>query len=457
MIVPAFDRHPASYRDPAGFVFSRDGIVFRQVNTLYKNTFEYLHSNGCYDALTAKGFLLPHVTTSEKGVTPDAYVVIRPEQLDVVTYPYEWSFQMLKDAALLTLQTMQTALEHDMVLKDATPHNVQWHQGRMVFIDTLSFDRFSERPWIAYRQFCENFLGPLLLMHYQQQPLHPLHLAWPDGIPLEIVREMLPTRAKFNLHIYLHIFLHARYKTGKRDKTGPPAAFTKTKMTNLLRSLTALVEKCRLKERDSTWSNYYEDAGSRQDYLPQKKTLVGQWLDEFAGISTGADLGANEGEFAEMMARRGIKTVAADLDPYCIDRLYKKIRENNSTHLQPMVLDLANASPGNGLNYKERADFKSRINRDIILALALVHHIAIGRNIPLEEIAGMLKEFGSLLIIEFVPATDPLVIRMRAGKDHPFADYSEEHFEQAFLRYYTLINKSEIGDSGRILYLFKRR
>ena len=187
-------KHPSSFRDPSGYIFLHGGILYRQVNQSYAASFETFMNGGCYTALTEKQWLLPH-TRIQENLTGDAswYATIRPEPLSFISYPCEWSFDMLKDAALLTLQVLKTSLSHGMILKDASAYNIQFHKGRPVFIDTLSFEPYKEEePWVAYRQFCEHFLGPLLLMHYRKLPLHPLWLAWPDGIPLQVTRALLP-------------------------------------------------------------------------------------------------------------------------------------------------------------------------------------------------------------------------------------------------------------------------
>ena len=153
--------HPSSYRDPSGFIFEKGGITYRQVNIVYKDDFDFFISSGCYTALTGKGLLIPHEIIHENLTGSDQYyLTLLPQKIDFISYPYEWSFDMLKDAALLTLQLLKEAITHGLILKDATPYNIQWHKGKLIFIDTLSFEKYKEaEPWIAYRQFCECFSG----------------------------------------------------------------------------------------------------------------------------------------------------------------------------------------------------------------------------------------------------------------------------------------------------------
>src|SRR5688572_13844225 len=194
------DQHPASYRDPSGFIFSRNGIIYRQVNNIYKEHFDHLTTSGLYGSLVSKKWLLPHQKIeSFTGTGEHAYCILQPEPVSYLSFPYEWSFSMLRDAARLTLDIALECMAHGMMLKDATPFNIQWHKGRMTFIDTLSFEVYTPAsPWIAYRQFCESFLAPLALMHYHGWPLHQLQLAYPEGIPLPLAVKWLPFRSKWN-------------------------------------------------------------------------------------------------------------------------------------------------------------------------------------------------------------------------------------------------------------------
>jgi hypothetical protein len=219
-----FERHPSSYRDPSGFVFYKDDVLYRQVNTFYKDDFDALQNNGLYAHLVKQEKLIGSAIINENLTgTPDWFCTLKPEPLSFVSYPYEWCFAMLKEAALLTLDILKEALLKGMILKDATPYNVQLHNGKMIFIDTLSFERYDPtKPWIAYKQFCESCLLPLALMHYSQVPLQALFISYPEGIPLSVGKKLLPWKSKWNLNTYLHLHLNAAVinkKTAARTKT----------------------------------------------------------------------------------------------------------------------------------------------------------------------------------------------------------------------------------------------
>jgi hypothetical protein len=449
--------HPSSYRDPSGFVFEKDGVLYRQINLSFKEHFDHFIQSGCYEHLVKKRLIVTHENIEENLTGDDHYYkTILPQRVDFISYPYEWSFDRLKDAAILTLQLVKEALAFGIILKDATPYNIQWYNGKLLFIDTLSFEKYSEAPWIAYRQFCENFLGPLLIMHYSKMQMPGLFLSWPDGIPLDIVRSLLPKRSRFSLYTYLHIHLHAKISAKKNEDSRQPQALSKQKLLNLISSLESLVNKLKVPEQKSTWSGYYTEAGLRKDYLEQKKQIIKDWLDKMPGLQLAADLGANEGEFSQLLAKKNVSVIAADLDAYCINRLYNKIKENKERNIQPLVVDLAHPSPAVGVNNEERASFIDRLDADLVLALALIHHLAIGKNIPFDRIAGLFGQTCKNLIIEFVPKEDAKIQLMLSQKKDIYTHYTEENFRQALERYFIVIDRAPIPGSGRVLFLLTK-
>ena len=335
--------------------------------------------------LVEKKLLVPHQQIHENFRDDEQwFTTLKPEYISLVTYPSEWSFDMLKDAALLTLEIAREAMLEGMMLKDASAYNVQWHQGKMIFIDTLSFESYdAAKPWIAYRQFCEHFLAPLALMHYTKMALHELWNAYPDGIPLQLASKMLPYKTRFNLHIYLNIHLHAsiaaRKSTGGRQKD-----YSSEKMKNVLRSLEEAIRGFSFKG-SGVWSNYYEEASQRENYMEIKKSIINRWTDSLS-LKSAIDAGANEGFFAALLAAKKIDTIAADLDHFSINQLYNKIRAENLQHLQPMIIDLSKPTPATGVNNRERSAFLERIKADLVMALALIHHLSIGHNIPAHRV-----------------------------------------------------------------------
>jgi hypothetical protein len=446
------ERHPSSYRDPSGFIFLHEGRLLRQVNKRYQQHYEKLTTSGLYDQLVKEDILLPH---RELDVNPvsntEAWRTLEPEQLEFVSFPWEWSFPQLKDAALLTLSLMRKALAAGMILKDATPLNIQLHKGRLVFIDTLSFETYdATKPWIAYRQFCEGFLAPLALMHYLQQPLQPLMLAWPDGIPLPVAVSMLPRRSRWNLHFYLHLHLHARVGSkaaGKQQAKG--TAFTQKKLEQILESLETGIRKLQLNYK-GTWSAYYDEAATRDNYLERKQEVIAGWIASLEGVQSALDAGANDGFFSRLLAAKAVRTLSADSEHAAVARLYEELQPGDRTY--PLLIDFANPSPAIGLNNQERSAFLQRGQSDLVLALAFIHHLAIGRNIPLDDIAALFAGLAQRLIIEFVPKSDEKVRFMLQQKEDIYDNYNEASFRSAFERHFTFENSCGLP-GGRTLFL----
>ncbi|OQY97027.1 MAG: hypothetical protein B6D37_00580 [Sphingobacteriales bacterium UTBCD1] len=453
--------HAASYRDPSGFIFTKNGTLYRQVNQEYREHFDHFTRSGCYEKLVKNNLLLPHAVLDENLTgSVNWYQTLKPEEIEFITYPYEWSFSMLKDAALLTLQILKEAISFGMILKDATPLNVQWFRGQFIFIDTLSFEKFDETPWIAYRQFCETFLSPLLLMHYSKKPLEHLQLSFPEGIPLEITSSLLPSKSKFSLQSYLHIHLHSKVSSNHAGEKQKKVKFSKQKLLNLVYGMESMIQKLKIPKTKSIWSSYYTEAAGREDYLGQKKKIISEWLSEMKDVTKAMDLGSNNGEFSKLIAAAGIHTIAADADPYCIDELYSEIKKNRIENIQPLILDLANPSPSSGVNNRERSSFLERSAPGLAIALALIHHLAIGKNIPFPPMATLfsqlLKNPGSKLIIEFVPKEDEKVKLLLQNRRDIFNNYNEMEFLNAFKKHFVVLKEFAIPGSERILFLMER-
>jgi ribosomal protein L11 methylase PrmA len=456
---------PSSFRDPSGFVFEKDGSLYRQVNDVFKEDFDHFINSGCCDHLIKKGLLIPHQELNENlsGIA-HCYKTLKPLRIPFISYPYEWGFDMLKDAALLTLQLVEECIPFGVMLKDATPYNIQWLDGRLVFIDSLSFEKYdASRPWIAYRQFCETFLSPLSLMRFSKQPLQSMMLAWPDGIPIATTKTLLPWRSRFFFYTFLHIHLHERFSAASRPSYNPKTQFTEKKLSNLISSLKSMIQSSEWKGKATTWENYYSEASQRSNYLEQKKNIISLWLDELPGIRSAIDLGANEGEFSLLLTkknlpdgRQGIQTISCDFDHSAINNLYKKIKAEKIKNILPLVIDLSYPSPAIGLNNKERSSFIERVKVDLALALALVHHLAIGKNIPFDKIAELFASITNNLVIEFVPKEDEKVQFMLKQKKDIYSDYTEENFTNSFEKYFSVLKNQVIAGSGRTLYLMKK-
>ncbi len=454
----SYTLHPSSFRDPSGFIFEKNGIIYRQVNKIFKDDFDFFISSGCYANLVQQGLLIPHEPINENLTgSSNCYITLKPAPVSFISYPFEWSFDMLRDAALLTLQLLKESVKHGLIIKDATPYNVQWHNGKLIFIDSLSFEKYDEEnPWIAYRQFCENFLSPLLLMHYCKMPLQQLQLGYPEGIPLAITKSLLPGKSRFSLHTYLHIHLHAKVSAKGTSSEKKQAKFSRQKLLNLVSSLETVILKLKTPGQQTAWSEYYDEAAQRDDYLTQKTAIIQHWIKKLEPVKIAIDLGANDGLFSKLLASNGIKTIASDFDPVCINNLYVEIKKTKETNIQPLVLDLANPSPSIGVGNKERTAFLIRAKVNLATALAVIHHLVIGKNISFGQVADSFQQVCDHLIIEFVPKSDEKIQFMLQHKIDIYDQYTEEKFVSDFSNYFEVVDKQAVGNSGRVLYLMRK-
>lgn len=451
-------RIPGSFRDPGGFVFQREGVLYRQINTSRRDDYEELIRSGLYDHLTSRGWLIEH---EEVDVPPhraaEADRVLRPQMVPFVSYPYEWCFSQLKDAALLTLDVQRAAMQEGMTLQDASAYNVQFLKGRPVLIDTLSLTRLEEgRPWVAYRQFCQHFLAPLALIAYGDGRLGRLSQLYVDGVPIDLADRLLPWRATHRPSLYMHVRAHSRHeKVGAVDRSSSRGRrFTRRAFEGLIRSLRSTVARLEWTP-SSSWVDYYDEASHYSEAaLKQKDELVQKFLVE-AAPRTVWDLGANTGRFGRIAASEGAQVVSFDVDPASVEVNYIRCRADGERRLLPLVCDLANPSPGVGWANHERSRLKDRGPAELVMALALIHHLAIGNNVPLDRIADLFRELGSWLIAEFVPKEDPKVQELLEFREDVFADYSREGFERAFEQRFSIERTEPIGATGRILYLMR--
>lgn len=454
---------PASFRDPSGFVFSREGVVFRQINEGYKEEYEFLHASGLYGSLAESGLLIPHEEVSIPFPKREgAYKIIQPEKIPFISYPYEWSFSQLKDAALLTLEIQKRALDRGMVLKDASAYNIQFKACQPILIDTLSFERLREgEPWIAYRQFCQHFLAPLALMSRKDVRLNQLLKGYIDGIPLDLASKLLPLKTFSNLGLLFHLHLHSSAQKKYSDKPEEAVKKSSHKMSKralygLVDSLKSAVRKLNWNPSGTEWAEYYSATNYSTRAMEFKKERVADYLKRVRP-ETVWDLGANTGEFSALSAAMEISTVAFDIDPACVDLNYRNGRKENKANLLPLVLDLVNPSPGLGWENRERSSFMERGGADLVMALALVHHLVISNNVPLLRLAEFFGKISRNLVIEFVPKSDSQVKRLLTLRQDIFSDYHIEGFESAFSRFFQIEDRYFIPETDRALFLMRRK
>lgn len=452
------DKISSSFRDPSGHLFQQDSVLYRSINTVYKEHYDLLLKSGLYSRLVYSGFLVPHEEVEIPGhVAVHAYKVIRPEIIHFISYPYEWCFSQFKDAALLTLKIQKLALDAGMSLKDSSAYNIQFSKGKPVLIDTLSFEKYSEGlPWVAYRQFCQHFLAPLVLMSYKDIRLSQLLRIFIDGIPLDLASSLLPTRTQLSLPLAMHIHLHAKsqaYYGGRRTDVSR-LKLSRNGMYGIIEQLADVVKDLDWKPHGTEWAAYYNDNSYSNVAFEHKKEIVSGFLDK---ISRGSvwDLGANRGIFSRIASGRAVDVISFDIDPAAVELNYLDCVKKGEENILPLLIDLSNPSPSLGWRNRERMSLEERGPAGTVMALALVHHLAISNNLPFAIIARFFQCICAWLIVEFVPKSDSQVIRMLSTRNDIFTEYDRESFEKHFSTYFIIKASMQIKDSERIIYLMR--
>jgi hypothetical protein len=454
------NRIPSCFRDPSGFLFFDNGTLFRSVNSLYQQNYDHLINSGLYDKLVEDDLLIPHkeVQRLSEGKN-DTYKIIQPEFVPFISYPYEWCFGQYKDAALSLIKIQKKALDHNMVLKDASAYNIQFFKGKPILIDTLSFEIYKEnQPWVAYRQFCQHFMAPLSLMAFRDIRLNQFMRIYIDGLPLDLVSRLLPVSTRFKPSLLLHIHLHAKAQKRYKARTSPLASrkLSKQSLIALMHHLESAIVDMQWQPKGTEWADYYEDTNYSQEAINHKKQLVEAYLIESKPITVW-DLGANTGVFSRLSMTNKIDTIAFDLDPCTVEKNYIIMRENKETKMLPLCLDLTNPSPSIGWANEERHSLMERGPADTILVLALIHHLAISNNVPFSSIAAFLSQLCRFMIIEFVPKSDSQVQRLLRTREDIFCHYDKDHFETSFRVHFSILKSAKIVDSQRTLYLMRRK
>jgi hypothetical protein len=457
-------QHASSFRDPAGFVFEHGGNIYRQINQDGSDDYEHFMSSGLYQKLIDDNLLIPHkeiTNTKDFGSHKKRYKVIQPELVPVISYPYEWTFLQLKDAALLTLKVQKIALEYGMILKDSSAYNVQFVGRRPIFIDTLSFWRYKEGDaWEGYKQFSEHFVAPLALCAYASPDILPTLRVFLDGIPLKLTTKLLPRRARLKSGLFAHIYLHAssqkRYDKLDNKKTSSTRKVSPMALNGLMASLERTVKKMKLSKRETQWGDYYNITNYSDSAFDNKNKIVKELLDQVKPTPKIVwDLGANDGTFSNIAADLGIYTVAFDVDAQAVEQNYSH-KDKRDNLILPLVQDLSNPSPSLGWAHAERHSLEERGPSDVTMALALIHHLAITNHSPFSQVAGFFSRISKYLIIEFVPKGDSKVeLLLSAFSRNKFEGYTEENFEAAFAKHFKLVDKKPVKGSKRVIYLYK--
>jgi hypothetical protein len=454
-----------SFRDPAGQVFSKDGKFYRCIFEPGRKDYEAARSSGVYSKLIASGLLISHEEINATVLAPNAAIYcLQHPPIPFVSYPWEWAFSMLKDAALLHLDVMEEILPEGFWLRDASAFNVQYDGQRLRLIDTLSIgQRVPNSPWVAYGQFCAHFLAPLALAAYCDIRMLGLWRNYIDGYPLDLAVKMLPVWRLWSPGIFMHMFMHARLQSAADKKEDLGTVKPERTLTVSDRGLMGIIRSLRRTIHGIKWrrfSRIWEDYDHIRTYQPEDIELKSEYVSTVMhrlrpGIVW--DLGANTGEFSLIAASAGAFVASIDSDPACTEHLYQRLSgADGRKRVLPLTMDLANPSPGLGWDSRERLSLRERGPADLILALALVHHLVLSNCVPLSRIADWLSDLARYALIEFVPPSDPMVQKLLRNHRGEHLPYGAEEFQSAFGMCFDFEDK-RILKNGRTLYLWKSK
>jgi ribosomal protein L11 methylase PrmA len=451
-------RDPSSFRDPSGFIFRDSGKIYRQINPAFFQDYKAARDAGIYEKLTTKKWLIQH---KEIESTADK-IILQPEEIGFITYPYEWSFSQYKHAAQLTLKIQTSLLEDGFSLKDASAFNVTFHHGKPIFIDTLSIEWYVEnQPWRALKQFSEHFFAPLLLAQkYGSRHLKTL-LHNINGIPLTEVKSHLSFFKKLHPTVYSHISLLAGDETEvtSNKSLGRKAQLAIKDQLKILKVLENYISNMSLKE-NTEWSDYYNQTNYQSNSFDEKKKVIASWVQDLE-IERAIDFGGNNGEFGEVILDQVKQLMVCDIDQAAIDQSYQRFVKNGK--VQSIVLDLMQPSPSVGFQNEERESFLNRLqewNPDLGMALALIHHLTLTGNVPFEMSASFFALYCPHLIIEFPDREDSwvqFILDSKRDARHLFDFYEVSAFAKAYTQNFTVLKQHKITGTHRTLFLMQRK
>ena len=448
-----------SYKDPAGFVVKLADGYFRYITASYKGEYDCLMESGLYQLLIDKEIMVPHREVNLETEDSEYYKKIFPQQIRLISYPFEWSYSQWQDMILAFISVNEAALKFGMILKDASPYNFTFYHHKCVLIDTLSFGFYKDGdPWIAYRQFCEETLAPFLLMYYKDPMWAKLYRANINGLPLPFVSRQLPFSTRFNPFCLIHIHLHSSFQNGKEKKAATTSSGLNREKLNILFNTikTNIINKKQPLLKNSIWEDYYENDIESEQYMADKISVITRWLRETKPDIT-IDLGANTGKFSSIAAPLSKNVYAVESDIYCVDEIYKKNSQVADNNITTIVADLADPSPGLGWSNDEKSALLKRLKGDMVMALALIHHLCLSRNLPLPFVADLFAEMTTrFAIVEFVPKTDPKSEILLQHKGDIFQYYTEEDFILAFEGKFKLKASHAFIQSQRKLFLWEK-
>jgi hypothetical protein len=455
---------PGSFRDRDSRIFYDSGDVFRLLSQDGLQDWRALASSELYSRFSENGHLVATELVADEVSTQNGWAgVLTHERVPFVSYPYEWTFSMLKDAALLELDLVLAGLREGLILKDASPYNVQWQGAHPVFIDIGSFERLRPgEPWAGYRQFCMLYLYPLLLHAYRGVPFQGLLRGSLEGIEPAVARRFFSFRDLLRRGVLSHVVLHKRLEHRHGQEAGQvrreleAAGFGTELIRASVSRLRKLVSRLEPQRAESTWSGYGCCNSYSKEEAARKADVVGA-VARALEPELVWDLGCNDGRYSRIAAEHARYTLAVDADQTTVERLYRELRSEGQRSILPLVMDVADPSPALGWQNLERKTLTERGTPDLTLCLALVHHLAITRNIPLASFLGWLRGLDSALVIEFPHEDDPMVrVLLEAKRPGTHDDYRRETFEEKLHEVFAVESSTSLSETRTIYHAHPR-
>ena len=461
--MPTMRAVAGSFRDPDSRVFVCDGVVYRALSARGMDDWSALSASDAFVELLERGSLVEthEVVRDAPARLGDSWAgVLQHAAIPFVSYPYEWTFGMLRDAALLQLDVLERCIGDSLMVKDSSPYNIQWRGAAPVFIDIGSFERLREgEPWIAYRQFCMLFLYPLMFQAYKDIPFGPWLRGAIDGIAPAQARAVMSFRDRLRRGVVTNVHLHsrlerryARVEGNKAKDEVRRAGFNTEMILANVRRLRKLVGRMDWDPGTSAWTGYREDSTHLEADAQHKAAFVAKAAAR-RKQRLAWDVGANDGAYSRIAAESADFVVAMDVDHPTVERLYRTLKDEDERRILPLVVDACDPSPALGWRGRERDTLDRRGRPSLTLCLAVVHHMAITRNVPVREIVDWLASLGGTVVVEFPERGDPMVQRLLAGKrEDSHGDYGREHFERCLEDAFVVERRSVSPSGRRVLY-----
>ncbi len=466
------ERDPGSFRDPSGYVFTEGSRILRAVMAPAEKTFGEIYRSGLLRELADKNLMIDCVRidadaemlSQYRGARGDTAVALYEHpRVPMLTYPYEWCFSQLKDAALAHLDLQLAALEKGYELSDATAYNMQFIDGRPVHIDAMSLRPYVDGVhWSGYNQFCRQFLLPLLLEAWAGVAFQGIYRGSLDGISFEDALAILPRRKIFtSASGIMHVYLHGRAVLAKSSKAEKQVdldrKLPKTRYVAMIQQLRDFIGGLESAKRPSSYWNTYATINSYSE--PMRDTKL-QFVKDWAASAKPDliwDIGGNTGDFSLAAIEGGAgASVVLDGDLDSLERAYR-LRVRKGEKLLPMLMNLVDPTPNMGWRQVERKGLNERADADGVIALAVIHHMCIGGNLPLAEALRWLLSLAPTGVIEFVPKGDPMVDQLLAVRDDIFHDYEEDVFLKTITENHDITAEHKFAENGRLLVGYKAR